>query len=97
MVNLCESFYSCSDSFVNLILILMVFLSFSAGIKQVKKIVQGSFNLFQSMYRPLLREYASDGLLKISSVGQQQSFKQVLLILSCSSLATLFIYLENIE
>ncbi|XP_020100914.1 phosphatidate cytidylyltransferase, mitochondrial isoform X2 [Ananas comosus] len=56
---------------------------FAEDKNKVKKIVQGSFNLFQSMYRPLLREYASDGLLKMSSLGQQQSFKQ-----ECGSSAT---------
>nr|CAD1822393.1 unnamed protein product [Ananas comosus var. bracteatus] len=56
---------------------------FAEDKNKVRKIVQGSFNLFQSMYRPLLREYASDGLLKMSSLGQQQSFKQ-----ECGSSAT---------
>lgn len=44
---------------------------------QVKNIVQGSFKLFQSMYGPLLHEYVSERLLKISSFGGTKSFKQV--------------------
>jgi hypothetical protein len=44
---------------------------------QVKKIVEGSFQPFQLMYRPLLQEYISDGILKTSTYGQQKAFKQV--------------------
>lgn len=46
---------------------------------QVKNIVQGSFKLFQSMYGPLLHEYLSERLLKVSSFGGTKSFKQVLI------------------
>jgi translocator assembly and maintenance protein 41 len=44
---------------------------------KVKKIVEGSFQSFQSMYRPLLQEYIAEGLLKRSSHGQQKTFQQV--------------------
>jgi hypothetical protein len=46
-------------------------------VNQVKKIVEGSFQSFQSMYRPLLQEYIAEGLLKRSSHGQQKTFHQV--------------------
>lgn len=43
---------------------------------KVKKIVEGSFQSFQIMYKPLLQEYIAEGLLKTSSHGQQQTFRQ---------------------
>lgn len=43
---------------------------------KVKKIVEGSFQSFQLMYRPLLQEYISEGLLKTSTYGQQKAFQQ---------------------
>ncbi|KAF8694489.1 hypothetical protein HU200_038234 [Digitaria exilis] len=43
---------------------------------KVKKIVEGSFQSFQTMYRPLLQEYIAEGLLKISSQGQHKTFWQ---------------------
>ncbi|RLN11809.1 hypothetical protein C2845_PM09G07420 [Panicum miliaceum] len=43
---------------------------------KVKKIVEGSFQSFQLMYRPLLQEYIAEGLLKRSSHGQQKTFRQ---------------------
>lgn len=50
---------------------------------KVKKIVEGSFQSFQLMYRPLLQEYISEGLLKTSTYGQQKAFLQ-----DCSVSAT---------
>ncbi|WVZ51285.1 hypothetical protein U9M48_002441 [Paspalum notatum var. saurae] len=43
---------------------------------KVKKIVEGSFQSFQLMYRPLLQEYIAEGLLRTSSHGQQKTFQQ---------------------
>ncbi|CAM0873770.1 unnamed protein product [Alopecurus aequalis] len=43
---------------------------------KVKKIVEGSFQPFQLMYRPLLQEYISEGILKASTNGDQKAFKQ---------------------
>uniref|UniRef100_A0ACD5ZXD0 Uncharacterized protein n=1 Tax=Avena sativa TaxID=4498 RepID=A0ACD5ZXD0_AVESA len=43
---------------------------------KVKEIVEGSFQPFQFMYRPLLQEYISEGILKTSTYGQQKAFKQ---------------------
>ncbi|XP_066337105.1 phosphatidate cytidylyltransferase, mitochondrial-like [Miscanthus floridulus] len=43
---------------------------------KVKKIVEGSFQSFQLMYRPLLQEYIAEGLLKTSSHGQYKTFRQ---------------------
>ncbi|EES09918.1 phosphatidate cytidylyltransferase, mitochondrial isoform X2 [Sorghum bicolor] len=43
---------------------------------KVKKIVEGSFQSFQLMYRPLLQEYIVEGLLKTSSHGQYKTFQQ---------------------
>jgi translocator assembly and maintenance protein 41 len=43
----------------------------------VKKIVEGSFQSFQTMYRPLLQEYIAEGLLKTPSHGQRMTFQQV--------------------
>jgi hypothetical protein len=43
-------------------------------LKLGEKIVDGSFELFQLMYRPLLQEYTFEGLLKTSSHGHQISF-----------------------
>lgn len=57
-------------------------------INQVKKIVEGSFQSFQLMYRPLLQEYIAEGLLKASSHGQYKTFRQVyyclLILIVCS-------------
>ncbi|GJN04647.1 hypothetical protein PR202_ga22212 [Eleusine coracana subsp. coracana] len=44
---------------------------------KVKKIVDGSFQSFQLMYRPLVQEYITEGLLKTSSHGHQKTFQQV--------------------
>ncbi|KAF6992245.1 hypothetical protein CFC21_009257 [Triticum aestivum] len=43
---------------------------------KVKKIVDGSFQPFQSMYRPLIHEYICEGILKMSDYRQQKAFKQ---------------------
>lgn len=43
---------------------------------KVKKIVDGSFQPFQLMYRPLIQEYISEGILKMSDYRQQKAFKQ---------------------
>ncbi|CAL4987593.1 unnamed protein product [Urochloa decumbens] len=43
---------------------------------KVKKIVEGSLQSFQTMYRPLLQDYISEGLLKTMSQGQQKTFRQ---------------------
>ncbi|KAL6842894.1 hypothetical protein ACP4OV_027207 [Aristida adscensionis] len=43
---------------------------------KVKKIVEGSFQSFQLMYKPILQEYISEGLLRTSSHGQQKAFQQ---------------------
>lgn len=48
---------------------------------QVEKIVRGSFSLFQSMYKPLVYEYAAQGLLKIPSGSRYDKFEQVSLLL----------------
>ncbi|VAH11276.1 unnamed protein product [Triticum turgidum subsp. durum] len=47
---------------------------------KVKKIVDGSFQPFQLMYRPLIQEYISEGILKMSDYRQQKAFKQVLFL-----------------
>lgn len=49
---------------------------FAEDKNKVKKIVEGSFKLFQSMYKPLIQEHVSDGLLSISPHGHQAAFKQ---------------------
>ncbi|RCV38506.1 hypothetical protein SETIT_8G148200v2 [Setaria italica] len=49
---------------------------FAEDKNKVKKIVEGSFQSFQTMYRPLLQEYIAEGLLKTSSHGQQKIFRQ---------------------
>ncbi|XP_052136329.1 phosphatidate cytidylyltransferase, mitochondrial isoform X1 [Oryza glaberrima] len=63
---------------------------FAEDKNKVKKIVEGSFPSFQSMYRPLIQEYIAEGLLKTSSYGQQKAFHQ-----DCGASATneLFSYL----
>lgn len=38
----------------------------------MNKIVQGQFELFKTMYNPLLQEYATKNLLRFSSSGDQQ-------------------------
>lgn len=53
---------------------------------QVKKIVEGSFKLFQSMYMPLIQEHVSDGLLSTSPHGKQAAFKQVSIYFSSGML-----------
>jgi len=53
---------------------------------KVKKIVEGSFQSFQLMYRPLFQEYIAEGLLKTSSHGQYKTFRIVVYLqqMSCS-------------
>ncbi|XP_078172843.1 translocator assembly/maintenance protein isoform X1 [Carex rostrata] len=60
---------------------------FAEDKNKVKIIVQGSFKLFQSMYGPLLHEYVSERLLKVSSFGGTESFKQ-----DCSSSSTNYLF-----
>ena len=62
-------------------LLLFIFtLSLDALISQVKKIVQGQYDLFQTMYRPYLEEYATKDLLTIStSQNNQVNITQVFL------------------
>ncbi|XP_073124169.1 uncharacterized protein [Henckelia pumila] len=43
---------------------------FAEDKNKVKKIVQGQFNLFQTMYKPTLEEYAAQDLLRFSSSTQ---------------------------
>lgn len=44
----------------------------------MKKIVQGQFDIFQTMYKPLLEDYATKGLLQFSSTdGHQAIITQV--------------------
>jgi translocator assembly and maintenance protein 41 len=54
---------------------------------QVKKIVEGSFQPFQLMYRSLLQDYISEGILKTSTYGQQLAFKQVFISFCSHALA----------
>lgn len=44
---------------------------------QVKKIVQGQFELFQKMYNPFLEEFAAQDLLRVFSVDQGVNLVQV--------------------
>lgn len=39
---------------------------------QVKKIVEGQFELFRNMYKPLVEEYATNELLSLSACGDHQ-------------------------
>ncbi|XP_038711880.1 phosphatidate cytidylyltransferase, mitochondrial isoform X2 [Tripterygium wilfordii] len=43
---------------------------------EVKKIVQGQFDLFQSLYKPFLEEYEKKELLRFSSSGVQGNISQ---------------------
>uniref|UniRef100_A0A0D9XSZ9 Phosphatidate cytidylyltransferase, mitochondrial n=1 Tax=Leersia perrieri TaxID=77586 RepID=A0A0D9XSZ9_9ORYZ len=63
---------------------------FAEDKNKVKKIVDGSFQSFQSMYRPLMQEYIAGGLLTTTSSGEQKAFQQ-----DCGASATneLFSYL----
>ncbi|KAJ4702710.1 Phosphatidate cytidylyltransferase, mitochondrial [Melia azedarach] len=45
---------------------------FAEDKNKVKKIVQGQFDLFQSMYKPFLQEYETKEFLRFSSYGNQQ-------------------------
>ena len=50
----------------------MKILSFIMFHLQVKKIVQGQFELFQSMYKPFIQEYETKELLRYSLSGNPQ-------------------------
>ncbi len=62
-----------------------------SAVNQVKKIVEGSFPSFQSMYRPLIQEYIAEGLLKTSSYGQQKAFHQ-----ACVSFCSCIQFVETV-
>ncbi|XP_029124345.2 uncharacterized protein [Elaeis guineensis] len=59
---------------------------FAEDKNKVKKIVEGSFKLFQSMYKPLIQEHVFDGLLSTSPHGKQAAFKQDFCLSATSSL-----------
>ncbi|KAL6970841.1 hypothetical protein U1Q18_030525 [Sarracenia purpurea var. burkii] len=46
---------------------------FAEDKNKVKKIVQGQFKLFQTMYKPFLEEYATKDLLRFSSCAGNQA------------------------
>ncbi|CAI0393698.1 unnamed protein product [Linum tenue] len=46
---------------------------FAEDKNKVKKIVQGQFNLFRSMYKPFIEEYEAKDVLRVSSFGGQQA------------------------
>ncbi|KAI3735057.1 hypothetical protein L6452_14544 [Arctium lappa] len=45
---------------------------FAEDKNKVKKIVEGQFKLFRNMYKPLVEEYATKQLLRLSSCGDHQ-------------------------
>ncbi|XP_038711882.1 phosphatidate cytidylyltransferase, mitochondrial isoform X4 [Tripterygium wilfordii] len=49
---------------------------FAEDKNKVKKIVQGQFDLFQSLYKPFLEEYEKKELLRFSSSGVQGNISQ---------------------
>lgn len=49
---------------------------FAEDKNKVKKIVHGNFQSFRSMYKPMLLEYAAEGLFKSHFIAHQESFKQ---------------------
>ncbi|KAG1366304.1 phosphatidate cytidylyltransferase, mitochondrial [Cocos nucifera] len=59
---------------------------FAEDRNKVKKIVEGSFKLFQSMYKPLIQEHVFNGLLSTSPHGKQAAFKQDFCLSATSSL-----------
>lgn len=63
---------SCFTKFDHILTLLWYMFDF-----QVKNIIRGSFTLFQSMYKPILEEYASEGLLKIPLESHLDEFEQV--------------------
>ncbi|CAN1239539.1 Phosphatidate cytidylyltransferase, mitochondrial [Linum grandiflorum] len=46
---------------------------FAEDKNKVKKIVQGQFSLFQSMYKPLIEEYEAKDIIRVSSLGGPQT------------------------
>lgn len=70
-----EEFYAniCSLSYMGDLRML-----FAEDRNKVRKIVQGQFELFQKMYKPLLQDYASKGLIQFSrsdSAGQANIYQ----------------------
>ncbi|CAN1252494.1 Phosphatidate cytidylyltransferase, mitochondrial [Linum perenne] len=46
---------------------------FAEDKNKVKKIVQGQFRLFQSMYKPFIEEYEAKEIIRVSSLGGPQT------------------------
>ncbi|KAK2976963.1 hypothetical protein RJ640_000968 [Escallonia rubra] len=62
---------------------------FAEDKNKVKKIVQGQFDLFQTMYKPFLEEYATNDLLRFSSSeGHQVNLSQDCGLSAASSLVS---------
>ncbi|KAJ0776431.1 putative phosphatidate cytidylyltransferase [Helianthus annuus] len=54
---------------------------FAEDKNKIKKIVEGQFELFRNMYKPLVEEYAAKQLLRLSSCGDNQmNISQVCLV-----------------
>lgn len=89
-----RSIYGCYSSccfFFPMTMELMNWCQLYSAVNQVKKIVEGSFPSFQSMYRPLIQEYIAEGLLKTSSYGQQKAFHQ-----ACVSFCSCIQFVETV-
>ncbi|XP_052173728.1 uncharacterized protein LOC127789025 isoform X2 [Diospyros lotus] len=62
---------------------------FAEDKNKVKKIVEGQFELFQTMYKPFLEEYATKNLLRFSSsAGKKAKFSQDCGLSAASSLVS---------